>query len=187
MIGKVNFFSLFDPEAPTIQPAIEFRISKRVSAEIAYGIPVPIHGNVRSTDTTYYRYYKFRFEVRYFPFERKAFYFAPEVTYVSKERSKFDGSYYSNDSETYQYDFAEIDKSIIAGAFKMGIVGPFRKNNRWLIDGFIGFGPRFMRMKIKAVNPQPGGRGWMNWTSDREGSTTAFHFTMGAKIGYVIF
>lgn len=188
MTAKVNFLSLFDPEAPTIQPGVEFAISKRVSAEVAYGIPTPIYDKVRSTDTTYYRYYKVRAEVRYFPFERKDFYFAPEITYTSKEYSRFHGSYYTRNDGRYEYEFAEIDKSIVAGAFKVGVVSPFRKNNRLLIDVFAGVGPRVTRMKIKAVSAQPGGGWWMVFVSnDHEGSTTAFHFTMGIKIGYVIF
>lgn len=188
MTGKINLLSLMDPEAPTIQTGVEFAISKRVSAEVTYGIPVPIHGNVRNTDTTYYRYYKFRAEMRFFPFERKAWYFAPEITYTSKEYSKFDGSYYSKDDGRYEYDFAEIDKSIIAGACKIGYVSPFRRNNRLILDVFFGFGPRFNRMKIKPVNAQQGGFGWMTFfTNDREGTTTAVHATMGIKIGYIIF
>ena len=130
MTAKINFLSLIDPETPTIQTGIEYRFSKRVSGEFTYGIPVKIHGDVRPTDSTYYRYSKFRIEIRYFPFERKAFYLAPEATFISKERSKYDGSYYGKDGEDYTYDYAEIDKSIVAGALKFGLVTPFRKNNR---------------------------------------------------------
>jgi hypothetical protein len=125
--------------------------------------------------------------MRFFPFERKAFYLAPELTYVSKERSRYNGTFYAKDNDSYIYDFAEIDKSIIAGALKLGVVSPFRRNNRWIIDGFIGFGPRVRKVKINAVNPQPGQVGWLNWSTDREGSTTGFHITTGIKFGYVIF
>ena len=186
-IGKVNFLSILDPEAPTIQPSVEIAFSKRVSAEFAFGIPVKIHGNVRNTDSTYYRYYKFKAEIRYFPSKRKDFFIGPEISYISKERSDFNDFFYARDGHTYEYDFAEIDKSIVALAFKVGVVTPFRKNNRWLLEISAGAGTRFIHMKINTVNRRPGGPRFFPITSDYEGSRNAVHGTMAIKIGYVIF
>jgi hypothetical protein len=44
---KLNLLSLFDPETPTVQTGAEYRISNKVSAELTFGIPVPLHGSTR--------------------------------------------------------------------------------------------------------------------------------------------
>lgn len=186
LAAKVNFISLLDPETPTIQPGMEIRFNNRMSGEFSVGIPVRIHSDVRQTDSTYNRYFKIRAELRLFPFDRKNFYFAPEIAYISKERSRYDGSYRGKDGKDYGYDYAEIDKSIIAGAFKFGITVPVRKNPNWVFDWFMGVGPRFANTTIKVRNLQPDRAAWMLFNSDRDGSTGGVHFTTGVKIGYIL-
>ena len=187
MSAKLNLFNLFDPEAPTIQPGIEWRFSKRLSGEFGVGIPTRIHGNVRNTDSTYNRYYKLKLELRYFPLERRSFYLAPELTYISKERSKYNGTFIAKDGDVYRYDFAETDKSIFAFVIKAGLVAPLRKNHRWFFDAFFGAGPRFINFKVKALNMEPGFRGWFELVPDHEGTSTRVHISAAVKVGYVIF
>lgn len=185
IIAKLNLLSLIDPETPTLQPGIEVKFNNRLSGEFSVGLPLG-YGSEES-DSTYFRFYKLKAELRYFPFERRAVYFASELSYVSRERDEFGGIFVGKDREIYGYDYAQIDKSIFALAFKAGAVLPFRKNSRWLMDFFMGAGPRFANTEIKAVNIKPDHPGWMFWNRDKEGSSAGLHLTMGFKISRILF
>jgi hypothetical protein len=185
IIAKLNLLSLIDPEAPTLQPGMEVKFNKRLSGEFAIGIPLG-YGS-EETDSTYFRFYKLKAEIRYFPFERRAFYLASELSYVSRERDEYNGIFVAKDREVYGYDYAQIDKNIFAVAFKAGAVLPFRKNSRWLMDFFAGAGPRFVKTEIKAINVRPDAPGWMFWNRDRQGSSAGLHLTVGFKIARILF
>lgn len=179
---KTNFTSLLDPEAPTIQTGVEYRISKRLTAEVNIGLPVKWLG-AESTDSTYWHHYKVKAELRFFPGE-SLFYVGPELFFTKKKRSRYDGVYKEKD-ETYGYKYAELNKSIIGFAIKGGRV--WELSERWALDGFFALGTRFIHLDIKAegVAPAPGYR-WLYWTSDRKGSMMGLHLAAGLKIAYAL-
>lgn len=181
--AKVNFTSIFDPEAPTIQTGVEYKIKKRLTAELNIGIPMRL-GNLRPTDSTYINHYKVKAELRFFPGEN-LFYIGPELFFTKKKRSSFDGVYRDKDNETYGYTFAELNKTIIGFAIKGGRV--WELSDRWALDGFFAIGTRYIHLDIKAegVAPAPGAR-WMYWKSDRKGSSTGLHLAAGLKVAYAL-
>lgn len=185
-VVKFNLLSWLDPETPTLQPGIEYRLNKRSSVEFTVGIPTRIYDYTKPTDTTYNRYFKMKSELKYFPGEKRSFYIGPEVSFISKKKSRYNASFEGDDGKTYGYDYAQIEKSIVTLAFKFGFVMPLKGNNRWLLDTYFGAGPRFGFMNVDAVNVQPGGHGPLFWQTDREGFTTSIHVTMGLRLAYIL-
>jgi hypothetical protein len=181
--AKVNFTSLFDPQAPTIQTGIEYKIKKNLAAELNFGIPFKWMA-ARPTDSTYSNHYKVKFELRFFP-GKSLFYIGPEVFFTKKKRSKFDGVYKDKDAETYAYTYAELNKTIIGAALKGGRV--WEISERCALDGFFAIGTRYVHLDVKAegVQPAPGYR-WLYWTSDKRGSTTGIHLAAGLKLAFAL-
>jgi len=185
-IAKINLLSWLDPTTPALQPGIEYQLNKRSSIEFTIGIPTKTWQELKNTDSTYNKYFKLKAEIKYFPGDKRSFYIGPELSYISRKKSKFNDSFEGDDGKDYSYDYARLDKSVVAMAFKIGFVLPSASNSRWLFDTWFGAGPRFVFTNVDAVNTQPGGRGFMFWKSDREGSTTAVHVTLGLKLGYIL-
>lgn len=181
--GKVNFLSTLDPQTPTIQAGVEYKIKKRLSAELTVGIPLKWN-QARATDSTYWNHYKVKAELKFFPGE-SLFYIGPELFFVKKKRSRFDGVYKDKDNETYSYTFAELNKTVVGFAIKGGRV--WELSDRWALDGFFALGTRYIHLDVKAegVNVAPGYR-WLYWTSDRKGSVMGLHVAAGLKIGYAL-
>lgn len=181
--AKVNFTSLFDWQAPTIQMGVEYKIKKRLTAEVNIGLPVEWL-EARSTDSTYWNHYKIKAELRFFPGEN-LFYIGPELFFTKKKRSRFDGVYKDKDHETYGYTFAELNKTVIGFAIKGGRV--WELSERWALDGFFALGTRYIHLDIKAEGVAPAsGYRWLYWTADRKGSTMGLHLAAGLKVAYAL-
>jgi hypothetical protein len=183
LFAKVNFTSVFDPQTPTIQTGIEYRLKKRLALEVTVGIPVRL-GESWATDSTYWNHYKVKAELRFFP-GQSLFYIGPEAFFVKKKRSRFDGVYKDKDLETYSYTFAELNKTVVGFAIKIGRV--WELSDRWALDGFFALGTRYIHLDVKAEGVQlaPGYR-WLYWTSDRKGSTMGLHLALGLKVAYAL-
>jgi hypothetical protein len=184
-VAKINTLSWLDPETPTLQPGIEYQFKKRLSGEFTIGIPTRIYSHIRPTDSTYNKYFKLKAELKFFPGERRSFYIGPELTYISRKRSRYGEVFTGKDGKSYAYDYARLKKSIFALSMKFGFVLP--NSGRWLFDTYFGAGPRFMYETVDAVNKTTQGqKDVLFWRSDREGFTTTIHVTMGLKVGYII-
>ena len=83
--AKFNFASIIDPLTPTLQPGIEYRVNKRVALEFTAGIPIRTFREARSTDFTFYKYYKLKAELHFFP-EGRFFYWA--LRYFSRIKGR---------------------------------------------------------------------------------------------------
>src|SRR5688572_14660637 len=148
--AKVNIAGLLDPETPTFQPSLEYRINKRIAVELTLGLPVYTFRESRPTDTTYYRYYKIKAGLKFYPGKEPRFYVMPEFFFTHRERSKYDGVVKGKDGNDYEYRYAELEKSIIGLVMKFGIVAPISEKIN--LEPAIGFGPRYVYLKLNATN-----------------------------------
>ncbi|HEX6179719.1 MAG TPA: DUF3575 domain-containing protein [Chitinophagaceae bacterium] len=186
LFAKVNFLSLFDPGAPTIQPGLEYRFNKRIAIEASYGIPVYVFRESRPTDTTYFRCYKIKAGLKFYPGKDPRFYFSPEFFFTRRERNKYNGVVTGKDGINYEYRYAEMVKSIVGMALKFGVVGPL--SERLCVEAAVGFGPRFVHLKMNASNLDRADfvRSMFKFNTDKIGTSYGIHMMSEFKLGYII-
>jgi len=184
--AKLNIASMLDPLTPTLQPGIEYKISRRLSTEVLFGIPVIGHNHSQVTDSTYYRYYKVKGELRFYPADR-FFYVGPQLFFTNRRQSKYDGVVRGQDGRDYQYRYAELNRNIFGFIFKAGRIFPL--SEKWNIDGSFGFGPRLVDLKLNAtsLNQTQNFVGSMWERKDRIGTYVGIHVEITAKLSYQLF
>ena len=183
--GKVNVLSLFDPQTPTLQLSLEYRINKRLSVEVTPGFPVYTFRELRSTDTTYNRYYKIKAGLKFFPGKHPRFYVGPEFFFTHRARSKFDGIVMGEDGKHYGYRYGELKKNIFGATLKFGLIAPISEKVNF--EPAIAFGPRFVHLKLDATNlDQTSPPRIFAFNTDRIGGSLGMHVATEFKISYII-
>ena len=99
---KLNFFDLIGPETPTIQPSIEARFSKTLAAEVIAGFPVRT-GDLRNSDTLQNNYYKLKAELKFYFFQERLLYLAPQIFMGYQERDVKNGFYTDEHGGDYRF------------------------------------------------------------------------------------
>jgi hypothetical protein len=161
-----------------------YRINKRIAVELTLGLPVYTFRESRPTDTTYYRYYKIKAGLKFYPGKEPRFYVMPEFFFTHRERSKYDGVVKGKDGNDYEYRYAELEKSIIGFVMKFGIVAPISEKIN--LEPAIGFGPRYVYLKLNATNLDQTNfvRSWYKFNTDRIGSSMGVHAVLEFKLSY---
>ena len=183
---KVNALSLLDPQTPTLQLSLEYRINRRLAVEITPGFPVYTFRELRSTDTTYNRYYKIKAGLKFFPGKQPRFYIGPEFFYTRRSRSKYDGIVRGKDGGNFEYRYAELKKNIFGAILKLGLVAPISEKVNF--EPAFAFGPRFVYLKLDATNLDQTNKShhFLNFNTDRIGGTMGVHVAAEFKISYII-
>ena len=183
---KLNAYGLLDPGAPTLQLGAEYRFYKRVGIELTAGIPVNTWGGSLRTDSTYYRYYKLKAGLRFYPGRRPRFYLGPEFFFTHRARNKYDGVVMGKDGVGYEYRYAELEKTILGVVIKTGIVMPV--SNRLNLETAFGFGPRYVYLDLHASNLDRTNfvRSFFRFNTDRIGSSMGVHVMSEFKLSYII-
>jgi hypothetical protein len=185
LYAKLNIISLADPRLPTIQPGIEYRFSKNMSGELTVGLPVRLWGYTKQLNGVYNKYYKVKAELK-FAVPGKSFYIGPEVFYTNLDRNRYNGGFRGKNRQAFKYDYAEIKKTMVGAAFKIGRA--FRLSDNWHIDGFLAAGVRWSDTRIDAEAVWSGGRSRsLFYIPDREGKHFAPHAAGGLKVMYTLF
>lgn len=185
--------NLFDPISGVVQVGVQKRISQRIAVALDYGLRFnKLSFAIRNSDRKDYRYFKGKFEVKYFFRSMqqtsntvKSSYVSFQSFYFPQHYRKYNG-WIVRDSKTYQYTFSNIDRK--ATTFSV-LVGKEITKERFSLDIYFGVGYRILtiqhqtqglveREKIEPKEPH------FPPIDEKEGTFSRPHVAFGVKMGY---
>lgn len=136
---KVMPVALLDPATPTFRFGAEYRLSPLWGVEASYGHQVRNLGWGNSGGQLLNdRYQKLHTEVRYY-IPASAFYAAVAGFRVGQQFDAGPGSFL-RDGERWQYSSARVQRTVLGGLLKVGVVLPI--DAHWRLDMAVGGGLR---------------------------------------------
>lgn len=185
--------SMFDPFRTVFQPGLELIYNEKIGLGFDYGFQF----DLLKFETTKYnrKYFKTRFEIKYFVSQYKTNktakflpYFGLETFYIPDRYTKYDDFLYLGEY-IIQYETAEVEKYALGFIGKCGFETIF--NNRFLLDFNLAAGFKYRKHVTIAENGIIDEDNFFEeWYSDPDrnpGIRKTPFFTFSFKIGYVLF